>query len=243
MDDAMKIAIEDILKKIVDGRIKKVQKLKLNSFSINPFLMKILELNTPRKVAEFLMSQRMERSVVTSFGQHIENIVRVYAGGNTTGVECADISKMIDGTMYYIQVKAGPSTLNKDGTKQACKKLLDGVRRDRGSVALIGISYGKKPSSIVNTYSTVDCMIGAEFWGFVTGDENAAYTVFLMIDDIVKKSGYRGLYDDKTEELTNEIRERYGNGGENFWKLMFDDNMYSNDRVHRLKEQNLMLYE
>ncbi|MFN3479492.1 MAG: PmeII family type II restriction endonuclease [Thermodesulfovibrionales bacterium] len=225
--------IRDLIKKeflaIARSRHNALEKLDINNLNFNPFLLKILNLDTPRKIAEFMINERLERSVVTSFGTRIQKIAKLI-GGKGTGVEGGDIFIEKKGKRYYIQMKAGPNTPNKDLVNMINQLLRSATRRNAGSIALLGMTYGKreKVSDIIKRYSHVDWKIGKEFWDFI-GGKGIAGEVYSIIDEVNREYSEQGitfkeLYEGKVEALENSIRERYGEG-EDMWQRIFDDNM------------------
>ena len=70
---------------IAKARHNALKKLTIESLNFNPFLLIILDLNSPDKIAEFMINERLERSVVTSFGTRIQKIAKLI-GGRGTGV-------------------------------------------------------------------------------------------------------------------------------------------------------------
>lgn len=207
-------------------------KIKLENLDLNPFLLRLLGLNTPREIAEFMVSQRTERGVVTSYGIRIQTIAKVFATG--TGAEGADIMKEKNGKRHYIQMKAGPNTPNKDLVAMINRLLRGAVRRNRGSVPLLGMTYGKRKrvSSIIQRYSEVDWLIGREFWTFISDDDEFAKELFKLIVDVAddvadahKEKTYSQRFQEKVDEVAEEIKKKYGDGGEEMWQKLFEDNV------------------
>ena len=64
----------------LDNRIVATMDLSLSDFDINPFLIATvrgqLGLKTPRDLAEWLITQRLERGIVTGFGSTLQNIAK-----------------------------------------------------------------------------------------------------------------------------------------------------------------------
>lgn len=173
-----------------------------------------------------MVLERLERSVVTSYGTRIQTIAKILAERGT-GVEGADICKEKDEKRYYIQMKAGPNTPDKDIMAQINILLRSAVRRNRGSVALLGMTYGKrdKVSNIIQKYSQVDWIIGKEFWGFLSDNPNCAEKLFKLVEEVADAYGHEELkLDEKIDEIAEEIKERYGDGGKEMWKNIFEDN-------------------
>jgi hypothetical protein len=220
------------LQAIADRRLKALDNIKIENLDFNPFLLKLLCLNSAREIAEFMVSQRTERSVVTSYGTRIQKIAQIISKRGT-GVEGADICKEKRGARYYIQVKSGPNTPDKDIMQQINTLLHSAMRRNSGSVALLGMTYGKRErvSSIIQRYSQIDWLIGKEFWSFISDNPRFALELFDIITDISENYApdggvpYPQRHEQKINELTNQITKRYGSGGPKMWKKLFEDNM------------------
>lgn len=179
-----------------------------------------------------MVSQRTERGAVTSYGTRIQKIAqRITTRG--TGVEGADICKEKNDRRYYIQMKAGPNTPDKDIVQQINTLLQGAVRRNHGSVALLGMTYGKRErvSSIIQRYSQIDWLIGKEFWEFISDDPEFVNRFFEIVQDIsdnyVPDGGlpYHDRYLQKVDELTSQITSKYGDGGPEMWERIFQDNI------------------
>ena len=221
------------IKKQFDALAKKkfdvLDKLKLDQIDLNPYLLRVLGFETPEEIAEFIVSQRLERSLVTSFGTRIQNIAKALSERGT-GVEGADICKERDGIRHYIQIKSGSKTANKDISSEISRLLTSATRRNSGSIALLGMTYGKRErvSNIIQQYSQVNWKIGREFWSFIAEDDNCAQELFEMAgetnyspDDGIS---FKDKYREKVQELATQIREKYGDG-EDMWERIFEDNM------------------
>jgi len=217
---------------IAKKRFKALASISVDNLNFNPFLLRALNLDTPRKIAEFMINQRIERSVVTSYGSRIQKVAKLLSERGT-GVEGADIRKEKQGRTYYIQIKSGPNTPNKDITESTNRLLQSATRRNKGSVALLGMTYGnpERVSGIIKGYSAVDWLVGREFWEFISDDPHCAEEIFKIIAEVAeefvpdKGAPYPVRYQEKIEELTQAIKARYGDGGEDMWERLFRDNM------------------
>lgn len=176
-----------------------------------------------------MINERLERSVVTSFGSRIQKIAKLI-GGKGTGVEGGDIFIEKKGRRYYIQMKAGPNTPNKDLVEMINRLLLSAIRRNSGSIALLGMTYGnrKKVSGIIRRYSQIDWKIGREFWEFI-GTKGIAWEIYEIIAEVNQEFREEGktfsqLYEEKLSELQSAIRKKYGEDAK-MWERLFEDNM------------------
>lgn len=230
LDERIKKIIKTELQELASKRFQIVDEIRVEDLDFNPYLLCILGFETPEEIAEFMVAQRVERSIVTSYGQRIQKIAKEIAGRGT-GVEGADICKEVRGRRYYIQVKAGPNTINKDISSEINRLLSSAIRRNHGSVALLGMTYGKRDrvSSIIQRYSQIDWLIGREFWAFISDDPDCAKKIYEIAREVVQSipdggRPYRDRYKAKVQEIANEIRRRYGDGP-GMWDRLFEDNM------------------
>ncbi|MFQ5750982.1 MAG: PmeII family type II restriction endonuclease [bacterium] len=153
IDSTKQEQIKLIFYQFLRSRVRTIRRLKIKDLNINPFLIRILAnemgLNDSKSIVKWLVSQRYERGTVTSFGNALQKVAKVFSEG--TGVEGADILKTKDSSHYHIQVKSGPNTIPKDLGVRISQLLRSAQRRNLGSIALFGMCYGNKQlvSSIV----------------------------------------------------------------------------------------------
>lgn len=233
--------IKSILQKFLKNVFKNLKNLTLEKLTPNPLLMKLVgevaELRTPRDIVNYLLNARIERSTSTSFGSTVQKIATAF--GTTSGVEGADfeISRDINRNgvpiKWHIQLKSGPSTVNKDICLQTSRELRSAVRRAPGSAGLLGITYGKaeRVSSITLNYLDFDFKAGREFWEFISGDPECYKKLWLITIEVAEsytdKSGktLKQLIDEKRDQLTKEFETIYGNGSGDFWNKFLEGNM------------------
>lgn len=172
-----------------------------------------------------MLNERLERSAVTSYGSRIQAIAKLL-GVRGTGAEGGDLYLEKYGKRFYIQMKAGPNTPNKDLVTVINKLLKSATRRNAGSIALLGMTYGtrKRVSGIIKKYSELDWKIGREFWNFIIGGKRVAEELFEIIAEVNKEIDDGALYEEKLLALENAIKEKYGEG-EAMWARLFEDNM------------------
>lgn len=178
--------IYEIFEAFLQNQARAIQRLRIEDLNINPFLIRILAkemgLKDAASIVKWLISQRLERGMVTSFGLALQEVAKVFSEG--TGVEGADILKTKEGRRYYIQVKSGPNTIPKDLGVRISQLLRSAQRHNRGSVALFGMCYGSREqvSSIVQKYvereGGVEWLSGREFWEFISGTPECVEEIF-----------------------------------------------------------------
>ena len=227
--------VREIFEKFLRNRIVTIRRLSIADLNINPFLVRLLAkqqgLDDPRSIVVWLLSQRLERGTVTSAGNILQAIAKLFAEGS--GVEGADLLKTKRGRHYNIQLKSGPNTVDKDACEYISKKLRSAQRRYPGSITLFGMAYGnpEQISSIVSSYLDADQkFIGAGFWDFVADDPDCMREIYQIAGEVGEKyRDKRGqtlgeVLELKLEELVVEFESVYGKGGSEIWNNLFKHN-------------------
>ncbi|MGC8787628.1 MAG: PmeII family type II restriction endonuclease [Anaerolineae bacterium] len=191
-------------------------------------------LNDAQSIVRWLVSQRLERGTVTSFGLALQKAANVFSEG--TGVEGADILKTKEGRHYHIQVKSGPNTIPKDLGVRIAQLLRSAQRRNRGSVALFGMCYGSKQqvSNIVRQYveeeGGISWIAGREFWEFISEDPGCIMEIYEIAAEVGEKfkdalgQSLSEILEAKLLELQGQFEELYGKSGDVMWKNLLQLN-------------------
>lgn len=230
--------MKQVLEQFMSNRAHTIRRLKIEDLNINPFLICILAkemgLNDAASIVRWVVSQRLERGTVTSFGIALQAAAKVFSEG--TGVEGADILKTKQGRHYHIQVKSGPNTIPKDLGVRISQLLRSAQRRNRGSVALFGMCYGSKQqvSGIVRQYveqeGGINWMTGREFWEFISDDPNCIDEIYQIAAEVGKEfKDAQGqtlfeILDAKVKELQRQFEELYGGSGNLMWENLLKRN-------------------
>lgn len=217
---------------IIPNHLKNLNKLKLTSFNINPFLINYLAAflcgNTePRSLAKALVYPRiLGTSLNTSFGQNVQVFISSLeeVTGGASGIEGIDIEFVdaIDGRRKYCQCKAGPQTINKEDIATILghfKYLMNKSRLDRMGLQfddlIVGVLYGERDNlsanyKVINAHYPVMC--GAEFWERLTGDKEFYNRLAKAFGEVVEEDGINGsaLILKKVDEIAQEIIDKGG---------------------------------
>ena len=217
---------------IIPNHLKNLNKLKLSSFDINPFLINYLAAflcgNTePTSLAKALVYPRiLATSLSTSFGQNIHIFISQLKEvvGGASGIDGIDIEFIdaIDGRRKYCQCKAGPKTINKDDIATILghfKYLMNKSRLDRMGLQfddlVVGVLYGEK-EKISAFYKAIDAhypvLCGSEFWEHLTGDDTFYHRLAKAFGEVVDEDGIDGsaLILAKVNEIAEEIQQKGG---------------------------------
>ena len=217
---------------IIPNHLMNLQKLKLSSFNINPFLINYIAAflcgdTEPRSLAKALVYPRiLGTSLNTSFGQNIQVFISSLEEitGGASGIEGIDIEFIdaIDGRRKYCQCKAGPQTINKEDIATILghfKYLMNKSRLDRMGLQfddlIVGVLYGERDNlsanyKAINAHYPVLC--GADFWEILTGDEEFYNRLAKAFGKVVEEDGIDGssLILQKVDEIAQEIIDKGG---------------------------------
>lgn len=216
-------------------QITMIRSLCLTDLNINPFLVKSLNLHTPREIIELNVYMAVTRSIVTSMGFFVEKLLLASSDSIEKKVAGWDFVKTKkDGTKHWIQVKSGPNDMDKDQIEFWAEKIEEKIAS--GDHAYIGITYGKNTNKTVTLGIMkkmlpdweVRTLIGRELWDFVSEDPTYHITLF----DTLRKSAVsilnkRSLCDEIetcVERMKKEFIAKYGdsaNGVNNYIKEIF----------------------
>lgn len=238
LDPDIRRQVKQVFEGFLRRRAKTIRALKINDLNINPFLVRVLSrelgLDNSKDIVRWLFNQRMERGTVTSMGMVLQEAAKVFSEG--TAVEGADVLKSKDGRHYHIQVKSGPNPIPKEHGVRITQLLRSAQRRNRGSVALLGMCYGNKQqvSSIIRKYveqeGGVEWITGREFWEFISDDPNCIDEIYQIADEASamfedeKGKTLAEIVDAKLTELQSQFDALYGESGSVMWAKLLENN-------------------
>ncbi len=217
-------------KRVVKSKIKEwysnIRKLKLEDLEPNIFLAAALGITNAKDFVEFYARQHIERSIVTSFGFLIEEVAAII-GKNVEKrrkgekLKGWNLKTIKDGEEYYIEVKSGPHSCNKD-MLQSISKEQEKIRKAKPDAKIcLGLLYGRKEEvfgTIRIYYRGDEVFVGKEFWEFISEDPEAYKKVLKLIieaheevlQESLEKKTLLQVINEKVDELAKEWRKKYG---------------------------------
>jgi hypothetical protein len=218
-------------------RVVNLEQLTLSSLKFNVILLRVsaqtLELDTPEKLMRYRLAQHLERGSVTAMGNALQAIARVIA--KATGVAGADIMRERAGRRYYVQVKSGPDTANKDIAQNIATLLNSARARDPGAVCMMGVCYGR-PEQISGITQRelqtrgVALTIGREFWEFISDDPDCMAELLELAGMVTEERpdgelSFAERVERKLQALALEFRDSYGDElDDDAWERFLSDN-------------------
>ena len=229
MTKSVELNIRRHFENFLNNRIVATMDLSLSDFDINPFLIATvrgqLGIKTPRDLAEWLITQRLERGMVTGFGSTLQNIAKEFS--NTKSPPNITASIIRDGKVYNMIIKSG-SNHNQPVARNIRQILLGSINNTNNIVPIFGICCGEEEdvSSIMKKQlEGIHILAGRRFWDFISQDLGC-YKRILQIATEVGVT-YRdpdvGTLEDaigkKIAEIETELKKIYGYG-DDFWMNM-----------------------
>lgn len=198
--------------------------LNLESLTVNPLLIKVLNVHTPRELVGLNVEMAATRSIVTSMGFYLERLV--WASSDT--IEKAPSTSNWDFKLtrgkkkHWLQIKSGPNDMDKDQISHWAARIKE--KLSEGDEAYIGITYGKKSTASVSLGLLkqylpnweMHVLVGKDLWEFVSGDPK--YSSRLC--DILRQAALSVLHESSivselnsaVMRITKEFETKYGSG-------------------------------
>jgi hypothetical protein len=227
-----------ILGRFLDQRMRNLERLTLDHMKFNVIALRatatMLELDSPGALLRYRLAQHLERSLVTAMGTALQATAKVIAGQGS-GVAGADIEKITGGRRYFVQVKSGPDTANKDIAQNIATLLNSARARDPDAICLLGVCYGR-PEQISGIAHRelqnrgVGLRVGKEFWEFIGDDPATMAEVLELAGEAAEgvEAGdepYSERVERKLTQLIDEFRRRYGYElAEDTWRRFLAEN-------------------
>lgn len=231
-----------LTKDFISKQIYNLNSKSLDDIAINPHLTVLLNFKK-KEAIEFFVMQTISRSIVTSWGMYVERFLK-YSGCEVNPKlgsilfnkevkdkikgSNVDIFKIFEDTIYAMQVKSGPNTMNIEmvsGLNKAMEVIdnidikdkidVDGVEKIKG---ILGMTYGQRNDispQIKGTLNDFDdkTKIGRELWNFI-GEENSYYLQVLELMDCASKEflkiDFMSHINSKITEMLDDWNKKYG---------------------------------
>lgn len=214
-----------ITRDFVRKQVRMLDELTLDRLSPNPFLIKCLNLKTPREVVELNVYMFATRSIVTSMGFFVEKLLLASSESASLCDKPWDLLKTDkEEKKHWIQVKSGPNDMDADQIRHWSHLIAE--KLDGGDEAYIGITYGKRstPSVTIGLFRTYlpdwekRTLIGRELWDFISEDPTYHERLFPMLAEaasqVLGSDSIEQRIQSCVERITKEFSEKYGSSNE-----------------------------
>lgn len=227
-DEILKRAKGFFIKHIAENHKKNTEKLiDIKEFNINPFTHAYISNfvfgnSDPENLAKALLYPRiMGTSISTTFGNQLQYFCNEVLDSYASVVQGIDIEFIdaIDKRKKFCQLKAGPTTINKDDVETICghfKKLSRLAKTNKNKIlnpstdCVVGVFYGDK-SDLSQNYRKIDeqyeVYCGKEFWHHLTGDIDFYDKLVDVFASAAEEINGKALVDEVIQELSKELKK------------------------------------
>ena len=239
--DGKQSLITSAVRAFVAKQLENLNRLTLDGLTINPFLVRALNYQTPEEVVEFFVNQRLQRSVATAFGSLIEKkVAKLFA--ESAAIPDIDLKFVRDGKTYYVQMKSGPEGFTGPALKKTIETMARLKREDPQCHTIIAFAYGTSAKiskvwgsmldSAVKEGKVSEVLVGRAFWEFVLDDPNGYRIVLDLFEkagaiETTTSAGERRTLDkargEACERILKEFKTRYGEGSEAIQRMIEDN--------------------
>lgn len=183
LPEEKKERIKHLLKEWLSKKFDDIKEIDPLSLLPNPFLLRTLGIkeNSP-EAYEFRIRQRLERTLVTSFGSVFQTVLKVL--DKEAGIEDIDLVFKKDGRSHYVQLKSGPEGFTRPALRKTKQTFEELKTQDPNCVTVIGFAYGSNsdlsPIWGQEAKGSADMLLaGKDLWDFFLSE--GAYEEMLNV--------------------------------------------------------------
>ena len=232
--DLRETMVKFLARKFVRTQYKLLEDVKIEDFSINPFMVRLLGLRTPEEVVGYFARSNFFISVATSLGSYLEHFV---TGGHTDVEEIPktkgkggfDARKTDTKETFELEFKSGPNDVNKTAMRQYNTDFQK--KEKQGVTPILAMLYGTRDKSMAFTHANNELdkpddwvMVGKEVWEFVSGiddyDSRVMGWMVEAVNDLDLSNKILDQLDLTVSRLAEEFEEEFGKGEEGVQKYI-----------------------
>ena len=209
-----------IVSDFVDSAVENLNSIHFDNLMLNPLLVRALDMRTANQVLEFFLYQSISRSVVTSWGMRVQDIL-IHSGadpivkGDPGGF---DVKKVINNVFNFIQIKSGTNTMNVDMIRYLNQKVEELESEHPNHKGLLGLTYGRRnqvSGQIMGNLNNPQerLKVGEELWEFISSEKGYFFKVLEIIAEASHKrleKSFADMIQEKFDEIKVEWQKRYG---------------------------------
>ena len=233
-NDLRETMVKFLARKFVRTQYVLLDNMKIEDLSINPFMVRLLRLQTPEEVVGYFVRWKSFISIGTSLGYDLEHFLiaghpNVEKIPQTKGKGGFDARKTETGRTFEMEFKSGPNDVNKIQMQKYNDKFK--AKESQGVKPIMGFLYGSRNKSISMTHAKNELdkpnewvKVGKEIWEFVSDKKNYHSTVMRWMDEAVDDLNFSNRILDQVDltvsRLVKEFEEEFGKGEEGVQKYI-----------------------
>ena len=227
--DLRETMVKFLARKFVRTQYKLLEDMKIEDFSINPFMVRLLGLRTPEEVVGYFARSNFFISVATSLGFYLEHFL-IDGHPNVEKLkEGFDARKTDTEETFELEFKSGPNDVNKTAMRQYNTDFQE--KEKQGVTPILAMLYGTRDKSMAFTHANNELdkpddwvMVGKEVWEFVSGIDDYDSRVMGWMVEAVNDLDLSNKILDQVEltvsRLAEEFEEEFGKGEEGVQKYI-----------------------
>ena len=194
--------IRILTKEFVNKQIAMLTTITIDNFNANPILCTALNFKTPEEFIRYNAYQAIGRSIVTSMGFLVQNLLlysnefvydgKTYSEGDKTKFDL--VIDQLGEVKSFLEIKSGFNDMDAGQVKHYADEIK--IVEEAGNKGYIGITYGKKNNSTVTAGLLKayvpgweqKTLVGKELWDFISENENYHVLLIESIDDVANST-------------------------------------------------------
>ncbi|HZP83543.1 MAG TPA: PmeII family type II restriction endonuclease [Chthonomonadaceae bacterium] len=218
--DIRELWIKALIRDFVENALDEINDTDFDKLLINPFLIRAFNFTDHREVIRFCFYQKVTRSIVTSWGFVVQDML-IVTGSIPSTQRGFDLRVDRDGKEYQIQIKSSPNTMNKD----AVDTLNDNIARlqqAHDKIGILGVTYGLQTqlSGIMQRVSG-KVLMGQDLWDFVADEKGYTQKVLEWASaGMPNNTDFGTLLDNKERAIMYDWESKYGTGRASIEKVL-----------------------
>lgn len=225
-EDHRETIIRFLTKLFVNRQLEILEEIELDKImsEMNPFLITMLKMRTPREVIEYKIRESITRKISTSLGFWFEKFL-VFGHSNSKLLKGTgyDAEKILNGTPYWFELKSGPNDVDSTQVKKYNTEF-NRLNNDPREPKLAWL-YGKREQNSTSRNHArlyLDnweerVLEGADVWELFSEEPNYHRKVFRWMreaSDDLEFESIAIIERQIIERLILEFQEKYGEGEE-----------------------------
>lgn len=218
--DIRELWITALIRDFVANALAEINETDFDKLLINPFLIRAFNFTDHREVVRFCFYQKVTRSIVTSWGFVVQDML-IVTGSLPATEKGFDLRLDRDGEEYHLQIKSSPNTMNKD----AVDTLNDNISRlqqTEGKIGVLGVTYGLQAqlSGMMQRVSG-KVLMGQDLWDFVADEKGYTQKALEWASaGMPNNTDFGTLLDKKEQALLVDWERKYGTGRDSIEKVL-----------------------
>ncbi len=218
--DIRELWITALVRDFVENALSEINATDFDKLLINPFLIYAFNFTDHREVVRFCFYQKVTRSIVTSWGFVVQDML-IVTGSVPATEKGFDLRIDRKGKEYHLQIKSSPNTMNKDAV-DTLNSNLSRLQQTQKQIGILGVTYGLQ-SQLSGMMKGVSgkVLMGRDLWDFVADEKGYTQKILEWASaGMPNNTDFGTLLDTKEAALREDREAKYGTGRQSIEKVL-----------------------